>query len=117
MRAVFHAAAVLGIVCAVASSLIADDWSRFRGPNGNSIASESKHPVEWSEDSNIAWKVKIPGRGWSQPIVTGDHVFVTTAVTENEEKPRRFDGGKPADAKDATKDVYEWKVLCVSLKT
>ena len=117
MRAICHAAAVLGIVFAVASSLIADDWSRFRGPNGNSIASESKHPVEWSEDSNIAWKVKIPGRGWSQPIVTGDHIFVTTAVTANEEKPRRFDGGKPADAKDATKDVYEWKVLCVSLKT
>ena len=65
---------VLGVVFAIASSVVAaDDWSRFRGPNGDSIANQSKHPVEWSEDSNVAWKVKIPGRGWSQPIVTGDN--------------------------------------------
>jgi len=53
----------------------------------------------------------------SQPIVPGDNVFVTTAVTENEEKPRRYDGGLPAGAKDATKDVDQWKVLCVSLQS
>jgi len=100
-------AAVFGISFVVTSAISADDWTRFRGSDGNSIAGGSKHPVEWSEDSNVAWKVKIPGRGWSQPIVTGDTVFVTTAVTENEEKPRRFDGVVPAGAKDPTNDIYQ----------
>ena len=101
----------------VTGSVMGNEWTRFRGSNGNSIANESKHPLQWAEDSNIAWKVKIPGRGWSQPVVAGDKVFVTTAVAENEEKPKRSDGGLPAGARDATKDDYQWKVLCLSLKT
>ena len=107
---------VLGIGF-VADSAFADDWTRFRGSNGNSVASETKHPAQWSEDSNVAWKVKIPGRGWSQPVVAGDNVFVTTSVTENEEKPKRFDRGLTPDAKNATQSVYQWKVFCLSLKT
>ncbi len=116
MKICRHIAVLLGIGFVVTSAQ-ADEWTRFRGSNGNSVASESKHPAEWGEDSNVAWKVKIPGRGWSQPVVTGDKVFVTTAVTENEEKPKRFDGGVVPGAKDATKDEYQWKVFCLSLKT
>ena len=111
-----HLAVMLGLGV-VAGSALAGEWTRFRGSNGNSVASESKHPAEWSESSNVAWKVKMPGRGWSHPVVTGDKVFVTTAVTENEEKPKRFDGGITPGAKDPTKDVYQWKVFCLSLKT
>ena len=111
-----HIALAFGIGLA-ASSALGAEWSRFRGSNGDSIASESKHPAEWSEETNVAWKVKIPGRGWSQPVVTGDNVFVTTAVADNEEKPKRFDGGVPAGARDATQDDYQWKVFCLSLKT
>ncbi|HWB14658.1 MAG TPA: PQQ-binding-like beta-propeller repeat protein [Pirellulales bacterium] len=101
----------------VVSSATAGEWTRFRGSEGNGIASSSNHPTDWSEDSNIAWKTGIPGRGWSQPVIAGDQVFVTTAVAENEEKPRRFDGGLPGDAKDPTNDDYQWKVFCLSLKT
>ena len=100
-----------------ASSAFGADWNRFRGPVGNSVASQSVHPAEWAEDSHVAWKVKIPGRGWSQPVLAGDRVFVTTAVAEDEEKPKRYDGGITPDARDPTKDVYQWKVLCLSLST
>ncbi len=116
MKVCRNLAVVLGLGF-VAASAVGDEWGRFRGPDGNSVANESKHPAEWSEDSNVAWKIKIPGRGWSQPVVTGDKVFVTTAVAENEEKPKRFDGGITPGARDATKDDYQWKVLCLSLKT
>lgn len=98
-------------------SVNAGEWTRFRGSDGNSIAGESRHPTEWGENVNVAWKVQIPGRGWSQPVVTGDRVFVTTAVTENEEKPKRFDGGITPGAKDARQSDYQWKVYCLSLKT
>jgi len=28
----------------------------------------------------VAWRIDIPGRGWSSPVIWGDHVFVVTAV-------------------------------------
>ncbi|MDA1015624.1 MAG: PQQ-binding-like beta-propeller repeat protein [Planctomycetota bacterium] len=73
-------------VCCVALSwsvgdrIHAEDWMRFRGPNGQGISSETKLPVKWSADDNIAWKTSIPGKGWSSPIVYQDHVFLTTTT-------------------------------------
>ncbi|MFV0442972.1 MAG: PQQ-binding-like beta-propeller repeat protein [Planctomycetaceae bacterium] len=56
----------------------ADDWSRFRGPNGTGVSLDSKPlPSEWSDDKNLAWKTPLPGPGLSSPILVGDHVFVT----------------------------------------
>lgn len=82
MRVLFCTMVVVASLSAVPSSLCAEDWTRFRGPNGQGIASESDLPLEWSEDSNIAWKTPIPGQGWSSPIVSSDHVFVTTAMAD-----------------------------------
>jgi outer membrane protein assembly factor BamB len=54
------------------------DWLRFRGPNGSGIAEGELAPPEWNgrADSHV-WKVALPGRGVSAPIVVGDLVFVT----------------------------------------
>ncbi|TWU49081.1 outer membrane biogenesis protein BamB [Rubripirellula reticaptiva] len=52
------------------------DWTRFRGPNGSGV-SESDAPTEFGADKNIGWKLELPGRGISSPIVVGDKVFVT----------------------------------------
>ena len=61
-------------------SLAADDWLTWRGPNGNGIAAAGQSvPAEWSEDKNVIWKVKVPGRGHSSPIVVGDLILLTTA--------------------------------------
>ena len=58
-----------------------DDWPRFRGPDGTGVAEASRLPTRWSNVSrppvNIAWKVRLPGRGCSCPLVVGDRVFVT----------------------------------------
>jgi hypothetical protein len=70
----------------------ADNWPQFRGPAGSGILDE-KLPTEWSADKNIAWKAKIEGYGWSSPIVWGDKVIVTTAVTDNQQKPSSGPGG------------------------
>lgn len=98
----------------LAGTCFGEDWSGFRGPRGNSVVDSVSLPSQWGDDSNVRWKVKIPGRGWSQPVVAGDRIFVTTAICENEEKPRRFEGGIVFGAVDATKNDYQWKVLCVS---
>lgn len=55
-------------------------WPQWRGPLGTGEAPQANPPLEWSEQKNVRWKVAIPGRGKSSPIVWGDLVFVTTAV-------------------------------------
>jgi outer membrane protein assembly factor BamB len=58
----------------------ADDWPEFRGPTGQGIAPQGHYPVEWSASKNVAWRKKIPGKGWSSPIVNGGVIYLTTAV-------------------------------------
>jgi len=57
-------------------------WSRWRGPSGQGIVEAGGYPESWSETKNILWKVQVPGRGHSSPIVWGDRVFLTTAGAE-----------------------------------
>ena len=54
-------------------------WPYWRGQAQNGVA-QGDAPTEWSDTRNIAWKVEIPGRGHSSPIVWGNRIFVTTAV-------------------------------------
>src|SRR5688572_2543669 len=58
----------------------AEDWPQFRGPTGQGISSEKNLPLHWGPESNIVWKVAIPGEGWSSPIVWKDKVFLTSAT-------------------------------------
>jgi outer membrane protein assembly factor BamB len=58
----------------------AQDWPEFRGPTGQGISTERGLPLEWSESRNVIWKTKVPGRGWSSPVVSGGRVWVTTAI-------------------------------------
>ena len=62
----------------------AGDWPQFRGPNSDGHAVGLATPVEWSETKNVAWKVSIPGLGWSSPVVVDGRVFLTTAVPRGE---------------------------------
>ena len=55
----------------------AQEWGRFRGPNGEGIAEAPAVPVTWTEvDHN--WKVKLPGGGYSSPVLWGRKVFLTS---------------------------------------
>ncbi|HQR06753.1 MAG TPA: PQQ-binding-like beta-propeller repeat protein [Gemmatales bacterium] len=65
----------------------AEDWPGFRGTNSSGLAAGNSVPLEWSKDKNVQWKVTIPGVAWSCPIVSGDKVFITTAITEKQRKP------------------------------
>lgn len=56
------------------------DWPRWRGPDGAAVADGAPLPAEWSPTRNIAWCVAVPGEGSSSPVVSGDAVFVTSAL-------------------------------------
>ena len=55
-------------------------WPTWRGPRLTGMAPNSHPPTEWSETTNIRWKVGVPGRGMASPVIWGDKVFVLTAV-------------------------------------
>ncbi|MDG1894253.1 MAG: PQQ-binding-like beta-propeller repeat protein [Fuerstiella sp.] len=65
------------IVIDVASG---SDWTEFRGPTGQGHSDAVDLPTTWSEDEHIAWKVDLPGNGWSSPVVAGGRIYVTAAV-------------------------------------
>lgn len=62
-----------------------DQWPSWRGPQGTGAASRAHPPVEWSESRNVAWKVPVPGRGSSTPVVWADQVFLLTAIPDGPE--------------------------------
>ncbi len=94
-----------GLLCCLISILVGlgqcalgDDWPQFRGPAGLGLSAEKQLPAEWGKDKdgkdkNIIWKVKIPGVAWSSPIVWGDRVFITTAMTDKQAVPKAGGGG------------------------
>ena len=54
-------------------------WPRWRGPSGQGLARGEGYPDTWSATLNVQWKVQVPGRGNSSPIVWADRIFLTTA--------------------------------------
>src|SRR5262245_9404859 len=54
-------------------------WPQWRGHFFNGVA-RTAAPVEFSDTKNIKWKLEVPGRGFSTPVIWGDRIFLTTAV-------------------------------------
>ena len=92
-------------LCPLALSLLlaltarAHDWPQFRGPAADGVAEGSGAPTTWNEDENVAWRIDVPGEGWSSPIVIGDKVLLTTAVPV------------------AGSDAYRFEVHCYALES
>jgi outer membrane protein assembly factor BamB len=80
--------ALFGFALPCLPALGGDDWPQFRGPNGSAVSPDKHLPGKWSTEKNVAWKAKLPGYGWSSPIVWGDKVFVTTAFSQKQRKPQ-----------------------------
>jgi outer membrane protein assembly factor BamB len=71
---------IAAALASAAVALAADEWPRFRGPNGTGLAADLKLPDSWSE-KDVAWKVAISGVGISSPVVWGDHIYLSSADT------------------------------------
>jgi outer membrane protein assembly factor BamB len=62
------------------------DWWRFRGPDGTSYIARANIPIDFGDDHGIAWKVDLPGKGPSSPIVVGNKVVVTCSSGANQDQ-------------------------------
>jgi len=77
------------LAAAFAGSFCGSDWPRFRGPEGTGSAAEGGVPTDFGDDGapkHVAWKVPLPGRGPSSPIVVGDLVAVTASSGPREKQ-------------------------------
>jgi len=103
---------------AAASLCMAADWPQFRGPSATGVGSGSRPPIHWdaAKGTNIVWKADIPGLAVSSPIVWGDRVYVTTAISSD--PTQKFRIGPYGDTDSAT-DVspHQWKVLALDKLT
>ena len=82
-----HTVAVAVVLTLVAGSASArepkpeETWPGFRGHDMSGVALSTKVPLRWSAKENVTWAVPIAGHGWSSPIVWGDTVFLTSAIS------------------------------------
>jgi outer membrane protein assembly factor BamB len=79
-RAVFSLVAVILTATSAVSAIAVDEWPMWRGPLGTGVAPSADPPIEWSESKNVKWKVEIPGRGSSSPVIWGDRIYLLTAI-------------------------------------
>ncbi|MEZ6146370.1 MAG: PQQ-binding-like beta-propeller repeat protein [Planctomycetaceae bacterium] len=67
----------LSVLSAPATHVDADEWPRFRGPDGMGRSTAEQLPTTWSDTKNVLWKTPLPGPGASSPIIWGDRLYVT----------------------------------------
>ncbi|HJQ79189.1 MAG TPA: PQQ-binding-like beta-propeller repeat protein [Lacipirellulaceae bacterium] len=114
--------------CLIVTAAVGEEWSQFRGPNLDGVATDVQLPTEWSADKNVRWKVTIAGVGWSQPVVWGERIFITTAESDVQSKPDPTNTGPGVSGfamlfsgagynPEPPTEVHRWKVLCLDAAT
>src|ERR1700690_3007812 len=103
---------------AVAAAASAQNWPSFRGPAASGVADGQNLPLRWDGQrrGNGLWKTEIPGLAHSSPVVWGDRVFLTTAVSSKPGatfKPGLYGDGTASD----DLSVHQWNVICLDRAT
>jgi outer membrane protein assembly factor BamB len=93
-------------------------WPSFRGPGASGIADGADLPLDWAVEKaiNVLWKAPIAGVGHSSPVIWGDRVFITAAVSSAPAPP--FVHGQTDTSASANDDsLHSWRVVCLDLAT
>jgi outer membrane protein assembly factor BamB len=118
---------LLGFFLSVSSILCAQEnlldfhknWPQFRGPASNQLPDGNQLPLEWNNNKNVLWKHEIPGSGWSSPVIWGNKVFITTAVSDNpiveqRTKPEKSSKTEDDDRRNAN---FSLELHCLDLNS
>jgi outer membrane protein assembly factor BamB len=115
---------ILTIALAVTSQASADpaqsaleNWPQWRGPLATGVAPRGDPPIEWSEDKNVRWKVELPGRGHSTPIIWGNRIFLTAAVPFGPKLEPRKSGRPGAHDNLAVSQRHRFVALAIDRQT
>jgi outer membrane protein assembly factor BamB len=94
------------------------DWPQFRGIAAGGIAEGFSLPATWNakDGTNIQWTTPIPGLGLSSPVVWGDDIFISTAISGKSDASLRV--GNYGDIASVPDDTpHEWRVYAIDKKT
>ena len=107
--------------------VVADHWPQFRGTQGGLAPDNPSLPATWSRTQNVVWKLDVPGRSWSSPVVWGDHVFVTTVVNVRtplqtlkpvpDYRGLSWNGSLDQTSIETTADPHRWVLYDVDFRT
>ncbi len=96
----------------------AGQWPSFRGLHASGVADGQRLPDTWdgATGKNILWRTPIPGLAHSSPIVWGDTIFVTTAISSREDatfKPGLYGDGDASD----DRSIHKWVIYALDKRT
>lgn len=112
------AATAIVLLSFSSGDLAAENWPSFRGPSASGVADNQSLPLEWdgTTGKNIRFKVEVPGLAHSSPIIWGDRIYLTTAISSTggaSFKPGLYGSGDAS----ADQSVHDWEVLCLDKRT
>ena len=102
------------LVLCLTTMTLADDanWNQFRGPRGDGSSTEKGLPVTFGEGSKeIVWKIPVPGRAWSSPVVWGKQIWLTNAPDIQGNTQDRIKLDKPMALSAVCVDLESGKVI------
>src|SRR6266566_1735968 len=92
-------------------------WPQWRGPLANGVAPRANPPIHWSELKNVRWKLPLPGKGHSTPIIFGDRVFLTVAAPCGDAQKPVYDNAPGTHDNVPVTHRHQFMVLAVSRQT
>jgi outer membrane protein assembly factor BamB len=118
MKSRFGAVMAATVSLLMAAAAGAQNWPQFRGPGAAGIAEGKPLPVTWNveKNENVLWQTEIPGLGHSSPVVWGDRVFLTTAISSDPKAGLRH--GLYGDVEPSNDlSPHTWKVYALDRRT
>jgi outer membrane protein assembly factor BamB len=87
------------------------DWPSFRGIAASGVAEGRETPTTFSPET-AAWKMELPGLGLASPIVWGNLLCLSTAISGQKDAGLKV--GLYGNIQSVTDDTeHEWKVVCL----
>jgi outer membrane protein assembly factor BamB len=115
---VFVLSAMAGVSAVTAQTQAPMVWPGFRGPNAAGVAEGQNLPQTWDgvTGTNVKWKVDVAGLAHSSPIVYGDRLFLTTAISSLPNatfRPGLYGDGTASE----DKSTHRWVVMAIDRRT
>ena len=105
-------------IVAAGTTASAQNWPSFRGPNASGVADGKPTAVKWNAATgeNVAWKAPVDGVAVSSPIVWGNRVFVSTAISGDPKQGIRT--GQYGDVEPITDtSKHTWHLIALDKAT
>ena len=93
-------------------------WSSYRGYYSNGVLDNANLPESWNVETNenVLWKYKVPGLGLSSPVIWGEKLFITSAVSESDDEGFKTGMYGSIGSVD-DESVHEWVIYCLDKNT